>query len=92
MEKICFLCHKNGAADPLDSHHAFGGGLRAKSEKYGLKVWLCHNSCHIFGPKAVHKCAETRLRVQRHCQRKAMKEQGWTVDDFIREFGHNYFS
>lgn len=23
-------------------------------------------------------------------QRKAMEENGWTVDDFIREFGRNY--
>jgi hypothetical protein len=23
-------------------------------------------------------------------QRKAMRENGWTIDDFRREFGHNY--
>lgn len=86
----CFLCGRNGSADPLDRHHCFGGALRSKSEKYGLVVDLCHHDCHIFGAEAVHRNEENRLKVQRWAQRKAMREQGWNTDDFIREFGRNY--
>lgn len=86
----CFLCGRNGSKDPLDRHHCFGGALKRKSEKYGLLVDLCHHDCHIFGAEAVHNNKENRLKVQRWAQRKAMREQGWNTDDFIREFGRNY--
>ena len=48
--KRCFLCGKNGAADPLERHHIFGGPNRGKSEKYGLVVLLCGEECHRNGP------------------------------------------
>ena len=51
--RSCWLCGRNGTAEPLDKHHIFGGAYRKKSEKYGLTVYLCHGSCHIFGEKAV---------------------------------------
>ncbi len=86
----CFLCGKNGCSDPLDRHHIFGGGLRKKSEKYGLVVDLCHHECHQFGPRAAHQCAETRDELHRYGQKKAMREQGWSVDEFVRQFGKNY--
>lgn len=57
--RSCWLCGRNGTAEPLDKHHIFGGAYRKKSEKYGLTVYLCHGSCHIFGEKAVHSCRET---------------------------------
>lgn len=86
----CFLCGANGAVDPLDVHHIFPGPFRQKSEKYGLVVPLCHYSCHIYGESAVHRNKASMLRVKRYGQRKAMQEQGWTTEDFIREFGKNY--
>lgn len=86
----CFLCGANGAVDPLDVHHIFPGPFRQKSEKYGLVVPLCHYSCHICGENAVHRNKASMLRVKRYGQRKAMQEQGWTTEDFIREFGKNY--
>lgn len=86
----CFLCGRNGSIDPLDRHHLFGGSNRKKSEKYGLVVDLCHSSCHIFGQKAVHNNAETMQKLHEYGQRKAMEENGWTIDDFRREFGKNY--
>lgn len=89
-EKKCFLCGRNGSADPLDRHHIFGGSYRSKSEKYGLTVYLCHNDCHIFGREAVHNNAENMLYVKQYGQRKAMQEQGWTVEEFIKQFGKNY--
>lgn len=86
----CFLCGANGAVEPLDVHHIFPGPFRQKSEKYGLVVPLCHYSCHIYGENAVHRNKASTLRVKRYGQRKAMQEQGWTTEDFIREFGKNY--
>lgn len=38
-EKRCFLC---GTTQNLEEHHIFAGGLRKQSEKYGCKVFLCH--------------------------------------------------
>lgn len=86
----CWLCGQNGASDPLDRHHIFGGPLRKKSERYGLVVYLCHNRCHIFGPMAVHNNAETMQILHEYGQRKAMHDNGWTVEDFRREFYKNY--
>ena len=86
----CWLCGRSGAADPLDRHHIFGGPFRAKSEKLGLVVDLCHHRCHVFGPEAAHRNKETARRLREYGQRKAMREQGWTAEDFIREFGRNY--
>lgn len=40
--RSCWLCGRNGTAEPLDKHHIFGGAYRKKSEKYGLTVYLCH--------------------------------------------------
>ena len=89
-QTYCWLCGKNGNADPLDKHHIFGAANRKKSEKYGLVVYLCHNSCHLYGPDAVHNNADTMRELRQWGQQKAMKEQGWNIDDFRREFGKNY--
>ena len=86
----CWLCGRNGSGDPLDKHHIFGGANRGKSEKYGLTVYLCHGSCHLFGERAAHNCRETMDELHRYGQRKAMEEQGWSREDFVREFGRNY--
>lgn len=89
-DRECFLCGKNGASDPLDRHHGFGGPNRKKSDKYNLTVYLCHNNCHIFGPEAVHRNAESRRKVQQYLQQKAMQENEWDIADFVREFGKSY--
>ena len=89
-ERKCWRCGRNGCADPLDRHHIFGGPFRKKSERYGLVVDLCHRECHIFGPEAAHNNAETMQSLREYGQRKAMEENDWTTEDFIREFGRNY--
>ena len=85
-----FLCGRNGASDPLDLHHIFPGACRKKSEKYGLVVYLRHNRCHIFAKTAVHQNEGQMRRLKRYGQLRAMQEQGWTEDDFRREFGKSY--
>lgn len=89
-EAACWLCGRNGMSDPLDKHHIFGGANRRKSERLGLTVPLCHRECHIFGKHAVHNDPEAMRRLHQYGQRKAMAEQGWSIQDFIREFGKNY--
>lgn len=89
-EKKCYLCGANGAQDPLDRHHIFPGAYRKKSEKYGLIVYLCHSKCHIFGKDAVHRNERQMRRVKRYGQLKVMREQGWSEERFIKEFGKNY--
>ena len=86
----CWLCGRNGATDPLDKHHIFGGANRKKSDRLGLTVYLCHNSCHIFGQEAVHQNAGVMRQLHQYGQRKAMAENGWDTDRFIAEFGKNY--
>ena len=89
-QRRCWLCGRNGSNDPLDRHHIFGGSNRKKSERYGLVVDLCHNSCHIFGRNAAHQNPVTMQELHEYGQRKAMAEQGWTVEDFRRVFGKSY--
>lgn len=86
MEGICFLC---GNYEPLERHHIFGGARRPISEKYGLTVDLCP-WCHRIDADSAHRCRETRLFLQQYGQRRAMKEQGWTVQEFIERLGRNY--
>lgn len=88
--RTCWLCGRNGSADPLDRHHIFSGPYRKKSERYGLVVDLCHNSCHIFGPNAVHQNGDTMRQLRAWGQEKVMLEQGWSLEEFIRIFGKNY--
>ena len=88
--RSCFLCGRNGASDPLDKHHIFGGAYRKKSERYGLTVYLCHCGCHLYGPEAAHNCRETMDRLHKHGQRMAMERYGWSVEEFRVRFGKNY--
>ena len=53
-------------------------------------MWLCHDRCHETGEYAVHNCWETRLYLKAMGQHKVMWEQGWTTEEFIREFGKDY--
>lgn len=87
---VCFLCGRNANLEPLDCHHVFGAANRKKSEKYGLKVYLHHHQCHIFGKDSVHKNNEVNQALKAQAQQKAMEYYGWTVDEFRNLFGKNY--
>lgn len=84
--RYCVMC---GSTNNIERHHIFGGGLRQKSEKYGLVIDLCHR-CHNQPPNGVHFNKETMLKVHQYGQRLAMQRYGWTVEDFRREFYKNY--
>lgn len=87
---VCYLCGLPAYGDPLDWHHIYGGPLRKKSEKYGLKVRLHHSECHIFGPESAHQSGRVAELLHKAAQEAAMKEYGWTVEDFRREFYKDY--
>ena len=76
--------------DHLDMHHVFGGPNRKKSEQYGAVVPLHHIKCHIFGPMAVHNNIMNNRWIQRRQQQRIMREQGWDMERWIKEFGMNY--
>ncbi len=85
--ETCFRC---GLEGQMAHHHLIPGKPgRQLSEKYGLVVPLCprcHELVHsgkITGVKALH-------RLRRYGQLKAMKEQGWTEDEFRSVFGKSY--
>lgn len=87
----CFLCGMNANLEPLAEHHVFyGAGRRKLSEKYGLKVYLHNNKCHIYGEKSVHKNAKVDRALKAVVQRRAMQYYGWKINDFIEIFGKNY--
>ena len=86
----CFICGMNANLEPLDCHHVFGASNRNKSEKYGLKIYIHHRKCHIFGDQSVHKNAEVDRAVKRFVQTKAMRHYGWTTEEFIGIFGKNF--
>ena len=88
-EYRCKLCARNGSADPLNRHEIFGGANRDKSKRDGLWVHLCHWSCHQ-GPRGVHSSAKLSNELKAEAQRIAMREYGWTVEDFIARYHTNY--
>ena len=83
----CFLCGKMGW---LEEHHVFPAALRNKSEKYGLKVGLCGDSCHRNGKRAAHQCRETADALKQFMQTRWMIQHRASVAEFRREFGKNY--
>jgi len=87
----CYLCGRvRTTFNPLDEHHVYFGPARPISERYGLKVYLCHFGCHLFSIKAVHNNAKRCRELQADVQRIAMEHYGWTVADFVRIVGRNY--
>lgn len=85
----CWRCARNGSVDHLDRHEVFGGANRQKSKEYGLWVTLCHDRCHQ-GKTGVHASKEFDQVLKRVAQGMAMREYGWSVDDFRARFRNNY--
>ena len=92
-EKVCFLCGcctPTGYYDGLEEHHIFfGRSNRKHSEKRGLKVWLCGETCHRNGKRSAHRNRETDLYLKRIGQ-AAYEEVYGDRAAFIAEFGRSY--
>ena len=83
-EKGCWVCRRK---NNLASHHVFfGTANRKKSEKYGLKVWLCYN-CHT-GQNGVHFNPSLDKRLKMMAQEEFEKRYGH--EKFMEEFGKNW--
>ena len=84
--KECYVC---STTTNLHDHHVlFGTSNRKKSEKYGLKVWLCAYH-HNMSNEGVHfnKILDRALKLKAQAY---FEENIGTRDDFIREFGKSY--
>lgn len=80
----CYLCGRRGY---LETHHVIGGNPGRKlSERYGLKVRLCHE-CHR-GTAGVHANKEKRRLLQRKAQRAF--EEKYPRQKWMELFGKNY--
>ncbi len=70
-DKECYLCRRMynlRTTRGLEEHHIlFGRGRRELSERYGLKVWLCHNH-HNESPLGVHYNPCSRRVLERAAQ------------------------
>jgi len=85
-EKVCYVC---GTTYNLHSHHVlFGTSNRKKSEKYGLKVWLCAYH-HNMSNDGVHFNKALDLRLKTTAQ-EYFEEHYGDREAFIREFGRSY--
>ena len=85
-EKECLVCK---TIYNLHSHHIFyGTSNRKKSEKYGLKVWLCARH-HNMSNEGVHFNKVLDMKIKKMAQEFFETHYG-TREDFRREFGKSY--
>ena len=83
-KKECWVCR---STHDLACHHVFyGTANRAKSGKWGMKLWLCYN-CHT-GNNGVHFNPSLDRRIKQMAQQEFEKVYGH--DKFMAEFGKNY--
>ncbi|EXG84457.1 hypothetical protein K413DRAFT_1198 [Clostridium sp. ASBs410] len=84
--KECYFCHSTYC---LEDHHIFfGTSNRKRSEKRGLKVWLCDKH-HRYDPDAVHRNRRSDLQLKEMAQTYYEQNIG-TRKQFIVEFGKSY--
>ena len=80
--KQCYLC---GTTENLEVHHLLCGiHQRAKAEKYGLTIDLCHR-CHMKVQQSPALMRWSRIKGQ-----KMFESKYGNRDDFIKIFGKNY--
>ncbi len=83
-QKYCYLC---GAVTGLEEHHVFGGVANRKiSEKYGLKVWLCHD--HHTGKNGAQYNRDVNQGLKQLAQ--TAFEARYSHEDWMRIIRKNY--
>ena len=84
-KKECFVC---GTTYNLESHHCiYGSANRKLSEKYGLKLWLCHE--HHTGNCGVHFNKNLDCTIKQLAKRK-YEERFGNRESFRSIFGKSY--
>lgn len=84
--KECYICK---TTNWLEAHHVFGGANRKLSEKYGLKIYLCHRH-HNEPPDGIHFDSWLMDRIKQDAQQIFMEHYNKTADEFRQIFGKNY--
>ena len=83
--KECFV---TGRVGDLHKHHVFEGTAnRAKSEKWGLYIYLIPE-LHNLSDKGIHFDKEFDLRVKKYAQRRF--EERFSHELWMEEFHRNY--
>ena len=83
--KQCWVC---GKTFDLAEHHVFEGTARRKqSEKYGMKIWLCHYH-HNMSNEGIHFNKELDLAVKRNAQK--VFERDHSREEFREIFLKSY--
>ena len=81
-------CYITGAEYGLDEHHVFKGSRRKASERYGLKVWLCHDiHMAMHDHRKPFDTLENDLKV---IAQEMFEANGGTREEFMQAFGANY--
>ena len=81
--KECYVCK----SPFVEEHHIFFGSLRKKSEKHGLKVWLCPTH-HRDNKHGVHGNRELDIRLK--CIGQMAFEEIHRHELYMKEFRRNY--
>lgn len=74
----------------LVRHEVFHGPNRQTSIRYGLYVFLPPKA-HNMSEYAVHFNRYFEEYLQATSQKRAMEHYGWTLEDWMRVIGRNYF-
>lgn len=83
----CYICGRNGAEDPLDKHHVFGGANRKLSEEDGLYIMVCHKRCHI---EKLHKDQTSAICMKAIGEGEWLRANNKTIEDFRARYGGNW--
>ena len=84
---MCYVCK---TTQGLHMHHIFYGlANRKQSEKWGCTCYLCGKH-HNLSNDGVHFNKALDDLLKQECELWCLKTYGWTIDDFIKEFGRNY--
>lgn len=85
-ERMCFICH----SPKVHLHHIYGGnGRRQVSDREGCWLYLCPNH-HNMSRFGVHFDKELDKSLKADCQRRWMRKNEKTEQDFIATFGRSY--
>lgn len=83
----CFICRSPW----VELHHVYPSSRRAISDREGATVFLCHE--HHQGRHGVHSGDRTLDRwLKEDCQRRWMRREGATEDDFRKVFYASYLT
>ena len=83
QDRICF---QPGCECPyVEQHHVWAGSYRNASERYGLKVYMCHDH-HM----KLHENETDMMKMRAFAQGYAMAYYGWTLEEFMEKIGRSF--